>query len=98
MQRNCTQIKKWEIAEFIFIAIVGTLLHFVYDWSGQNPAVGIIAPVSESTWEHLSKSRLSGYGVDRRRILYLYRRLGERCGMDRYSLVLHRSGIVYMAF
>ena len=53
MQRNCTQIKKWEIAEFIFIAIVGTLLHFVYDWSGQNPAVGIIAPVSESTWEHL---------------------------------------------
>ena len=48
MQRNCTQIKKWEIAEFIFIAIVGTLLHFVYDWSGQNPAVGIIAPVSES--------------------------------------------------
>ena len=54
MQRNCTQIKKWEIAEFIFIAIVGTLLHFVYDWSGQNPAVGIIAPVSESTWEHLN--------------------------------------------
>lgn len=53
MQRNCTQIKKWEIAEFIFIAIVGTLLHFVYDWSGQNPAVGIIASVSESTWEHL---------------------------------------------
>lgn len=53
MQRNCTQIKKWEIAEFIFIAIVGALLHFVYDWSGQNPAVGIIAPVSESTWEHL---------------------------------------------
>lgn len=44
------------IAEFIFIAIVGTLLHFVYDWSGQNPAVGIIAPVSESTWEHLKRS------------------------------------------
>ena len=126
MQRNCTQIKKWEIVEFIFIAIVGTLLHFVYDWSGQNPAVGIIAPVSESTWEHLKllfmpallftligeavigkdypclltqkAKAVLGYGVDRRRILYLYRRLGERCGMDRYSLVLHRSGIVYMAF
>ena len=103
MQRNCTQIKKWEIAEFIFIAIVGTLLHFVYDWSGQNPAVG--TDPGGSDWQRLSvsidaksKSRLSGYGVDRRRILYLYRRLGERCGMDRYSLVLHRSGIVYMAF
>ncbi len=45
--RNCTQIKKWEIAEFIFIAIVGNAASFVYDWSGQNPAVGIIAPVSE---------------------------------------------------
>lgn len=37
----------------LFVAITGTLLHFVYDWSGQNPVVGLIAPVNESTWEHL---------------------------------------------
>ena len=102
MQRNCTQIKKWEIAEFIFIAIVGTLLHFVYDWSGQNPAVGIIAPVSESTWEHLKLLFMPAllFTLIQEAVIGkdLYRRLGERCGMDRYSLVLHRSGIVYMAF
>lgn len=127
MQRNCTQIKKWEIAEFIFIAIVGTLLHFVYDWSGQNPAVGIIASVSESTWEHLkllfmpallftliqeavigkdypclltqkAKAVLASMAWIVVGFMTYHRRLGERCGMDRYSLVLHRSGIVYMAF
>lgn len=28
-------------------------MHFVYEWSGKNPVIGLIAPVSESTWEHL---------------------------------------------
>lgn len=53
MWKNLSEIKKWEIAEFLFIAITGTLLHFVYEWTGQNPAAAIIAPVNESTWEHL---------------------------------------------
>ena len=53
MQRNCTQIKKWEIAEFIFIAIVGTLLHFVYDWSGGSDFAAAFSAVNESTWEHM---------------------------------------------
>lgn len=53
MWKNLSEIKKWEIAEFLFIAIAGTLLHFVYEWTGQNPAAAIFAPVSESTWEHL---------------------------------------------
>lgn len=43
----------WEIAGFIFVVIFGTLLHFFYDWSGNNPIVGILSPVNESTWEHL---------------------------------------------
>lgn len=33
--------------------ILGTLLHFTYQWSGRNPAVGIFSAVNESTWEHL---------------------------------------------
>lgn len=28
-------------------------MHFVYEWSGKNPVIGLVAPVSESTWEHL---------------------------------------------
>lgn len=37
----------------IFISALGTLLHFTYDWSGQNPIVGAFSSVNESTWEHL---------------------------------------------
>lgn len=43
----------WEVAGFIFVVVFGSLLHFVYRWSGNNPIVGIISPVNESTWEHL---------------------------------------------
>ncbi len=42
----------WEIAGFFFIAILGNLLHFVYEWSGHSLAVGIIGAVNESVWEH----------------------------------------------
>lgn len=38
---------------FIIIGTVGTLWHFVYNWSGESPIVGAIAPVNESVWEHL---------------------------------------------
>lgn len=43
----------WEIARFIFVVIFGSLLHFIYRWSGNNSIVGMISPVNESTWEHL---------------------------------------------
>jgi len=43
----------WEISGLISVIIMGTILHFVYDWTGQNRIVGIFSPVNESTWEHL---------------------------------------------
>lgn len=46
-------IKVWFIVGFIFTAVFGTLSHFFYDWSGQNPLIGLISPVNESTWEHM---------------------------------------------
>lgn len=46
-------IKKSSIISFLFVSILGTLLHFTYDWSGQNPIVGIFSAQNESTWEHL---------------------------------------------
>lgn len=36
-----------------FISMVGSIMHFIYDWSGKLVLVGIIAPVNESVWEHL---------------------------------------------
>ncbi len=38
---------------FLFISIIGTVLHFVYDYSGHNKVVGIFSAVNESTWEHI---------------------------------------------
>jgi hypothetical protein len=32
---------------------MGTLAHFVYEWSGENFIVGLFVPVNESTWEHM---------------------------------------------
>lgn len=45
--------KKWQLWGIVFTLIVGTLLHFTYEWSGENGIVGIFSAVNESTWEHL---------------------------------------------
>ncbi len=45
-------IKKYLIAGAIFVSVVGTIFHFVYEWSGNNVIVGLFAPVNESVWEH----------------------------------------------
>ncbi len=41
------------IIRYIILAAMGFLLHFAYDWSGQNKIVGLLSPTNESTWEHL---------------------------------------------
>lgn len=41
------------ILGIIFTIAFGTLLHFVYQWSGSNNIVGLFSPVNESVWEHL---------------------------------------------
>ncbi len=46
-------IARWEFAGFFFINLIGSLLHFVFDWSGRWKPLALIAAVNESTWEHL---------------------------------------------
>ena len=41
------------ITGIILICVVGTLLHFVYEWSHHNKIVAIFVAVNESTWEHI---------------------------------------------
>ena len=41
------------VSGFVFTALLGTLLHFVYEWSGEMAVAGLISAVNESTWEHL---------------------------------------------
>lgn len=47
------KLLSYTIVGVILVSILGTLLHFAYDWSGQNPIVGLFTPVNESTWEHM---------------------------------------------
>uniref|UniRef100_UPI004055A06F DUF6512 family protein n=1 Tax=Acetatifactor sp. TaxID=1872090 RepID=UPI004055A06F len=46
-------LKRYTIIGIIFVLIVGTISHFVYDWSGQNIIIGFFFPINESTWEHM---------------------------------------------
>lgn len=50
---NIKHTRHYLAAGLIFAAVLGTLSHFFYDWSGQNPVVALFSPVSESTWEHM---------------------------------------------
>lgn len=43
----------WQMTGFIFTAILGTILHFLFDWTGGSPLVGLISAVNESIWEHM---------------------------------------------
>ena len=43
----------WQTAGFIFTAIAGTLLHFVFDWTNGSVVAAVFSAVNESIWEHL---------------------------------------------
>lgn len=50
---KCILENKLYLVYTIFIMIAGTLLHFLYEWSGNNFFVRAFAATSESVWEHL---------------------------------------------
>lgn len=42
-----------QLIAFLFTALAGTLLHFLFDWTGQRPLIGAVSAVNESVWEHM---------------------------------------------
>ena len=42
-----------ELYGFIFIVVLGTLAHFIYDWSNHNKYLALLVAVNESVWEHM---------------------------------------------
>ena len=42
-----------ELAGFLVTGALGSLLHFVYQWSGENQVAAAFSAVNESTWEHM---------------------------------------------
>ncbi|NCC88408.1 MAG: hypothetical protein EOM05_11210 [Clostridia bacterium] len=47
------KLGKIQLAGFIFTVVVGTALHFIYEWSGENVVAAVFGAVNESVWEHL---------------------------------------------
>lgn len=50
---NKKEVLKFQIFSIIFVSILGTLLHFAYEWLGDNKIIAAFSAVNESTWEHL---------------------------------------------
>lgn len=51
--KNQEKLIKFIIFSIIFVSLLGTLLHFSFEWSNGNLLVGAFSAVNESTWEHL---------------------------------------------
>ena len=43
----------YEMIGIIFIIVLGSNLHFTFEWSGSQAVVGVFSAVNESVWEHL---------------------------------------------
>ena len=43
----------WQWAGFGVATLIGTILHFLYDWTGGCTWVAPFSGVNESTWEHM---------------------------------------------
>lgn len=46
-------LKGIHVAGAVFTVLAGTLLHFVWEWSGRSNLTAVFSAVNESTWEHL---------------------------------------------
>lgn len=47
------KLKCCTIIGIIFVLVLGTIFHFLYEWTENNFVVGLFAPINESVWEHM---------------------------------------------
>lgn len=47
------RIGLWQLLGFGVTSLGGTLLHFLYDWTGESIWIAPFSGVNESTWEHM---------------------------------------------
>lgn len=53
MKKALTKPEKWILMGIPAIFLLGSVTHFIYELTGGNTIVGMLAPVNESVWEHL---------------------------------------------
>lgn len=54
------KVRAWSLIGFFTIVLLGSLFHFVFEWTNRSALAGIFVPVNESVWEHL---KLGFWGV-----------------------------------
>jgi len=52
MLKKIANEEKYILFSILIIFVLGSLMHFIYDFTNQNIIVGLFAPVNESVWEH----------------------------------------------
>ena len=46
-------LNKKNLPSVLAVAILGSLNHFLYDWTGGSSLAALFCPINESPWEHL---------------------------------------------
>lgn len=46
-------IPRWQTGGFIFVSVLGTGLHFLFELTGDSLPASLISAVNESVWEHM---------------------------------------------
>ena len=47
------RIINWQIAGFVFTALIGTFFHFLFELTNESIVAALVSPVNESIWEHI---------------------------------------------
>jgi len=47
------KLRRWEMAGWVAVGLMGPVLHFAWEWSGENVLVAAFSAVNESVWEHM---------------------------------------------
>ncbi|NLL29735.1 MAG: hypothetical protein GX258_01495 [Clostridiales bacterium] len=51
--KRLSKPERWIVVGIPLIFIMGSLGHFIYEWSGKNLLLALFFPVNESVWEHI---------------------------------------------
>lgn len=64
--KTCKAIKLFSkefFIDIVVVSIIGTILHFLYEFSGKNLLVAMFSAVNESVWEHIKIAVMPTYIV-----------------------------------
>ena len=86
------KLYSWQIGGLVFTLLVGSLLHFLYDWTN-SPVVAVFSAVNESTWEHLKLLFFPTFVFSVVESKFLLKHYPNFCG--NYLLVLLFNFIIY---